>query len=326
MHEERIIVLFDSDVLKARRFVREMAHDIGFDETKAGEIEIALSELATNLVKHRTIKGEIVLKPLNDDSRRGIEIRAEDRGPGIKDIALAMEDGRSTAGTLGIGLSGVKRLMDEFSLDSEAGKGTTVIARKWLLQTSPIRMNFSVLARPKPGEDVSGDAYFIKHMPSYVLFCVVDILGHGREAHEESKRVLKVLENNYDEPLLDIIGLSHKELKNSRGAAMTLCKVHYKKHILEHIGIGNVETRVFGTPQPIRPFCFNGTIGMAMESYRVTEFPYTEGSTIVLFSDGISDRFDLSAQMLSKSPQEIASYIFSNFTRGYDDATVLVGR
>ena len=326
MKEERISVTFEADVFKARRVGREMAHSLGFDEIGSGEIETAISELATNLVKHRSKNGEIILIPLNDESRIGIEVRSEDKGHGIKDIATAMREGGSTAGTLGIGLSGVKRLMDEFSIESEIDKGTTVVARKWLLKDASVGLKFSVFSRPKIGEDVSGDAYFIKRFSSYVTFGILDVLGHGREAYDIALNVLKILEDNYTEPLNKIIDVCHKGLRHTRGAAVALCRVDFKKKRFEHIGIGNVETRIYGTPEPIRPFFFNGTLGMVMENYRVIEYPYTEGMIIVMFSDGISGRFDLSQQMLLKTPQEIAKFIFDNYARDTDDATVLVGK
>ncbi len=326
MEEQRILVISEVDVLKARRIGREMAKSFGFDEIGMTEIEVAISELATNLIKHRTINGEIIIKPLFEEDRVGMELRSEDQGPGIKDLDLAMKGEISTAGTFGIGLSGVKRMMDEFSIESKVGHGTIVVAKKWLRQEAIKRMAFSVYSRPMFGEEVSGDAYFIKQTPSFSIFGLIDVLGHGREAHELSLTILRILQKNYKESLLKIIDISHWELKHSRGAAMALCRINFGKNVLEHISIGNVETRVYGTPTPIRPFCFNGTLGMAMENHRVIEYPFNKGATIVMFSDGISGRFDLSAQILSKTPQEIAAYIFDNFARGNDDATVLVGR
>lgn len=326
MNKELITVVLETDVLRARRIGREMAHSLGFDEIGTGEIETAISELATNLVKYGARNGEIILIPLHDEGRTGIEVRSEDRGRGIKDIAMAMRGGGSTAGTLGIGLPGVKRLMDEFSIESEVNKGTTVVARKWLPKDTLMGMKFSVFTKPRMGEDVSGDAYFIKRFSYYAIFGIIDVLGHGKEANEIALNILKMLEDNYTQPLNKIIDICHNGLRHTRGAAMALCKVNFKEKKLEHIGIGNVEARVYGTMHPIRPFFFNGTLGMTMEHYRVIEYPYTEGMTIIMFSDGISGRFDLTPQMLSKTPQEIAKFIFDNYARDTDDATVLVGR
>lgn len=326
MKEESIIVLSDTDVLKARRVGREMVTALGYNEIAGGAIEIAISELATNLVKHRTINGRIIMKPVDDEGKVGLEITAVDEGPGIQELASAMRGGESTAGTLGIGLSAVKRLMDVFSIESRPDKGTTVVARKWLSDAAVPKMKFSVLSRPKPGEDVSGDAYFIKHGPGYALFSVIDALGHGVGAHETVNVALKILEENYMEPLITIIERCHKGLRHTRGAAIAVCRLDFTQRFLEHIGIGNVETRIYGGPEPSRPFCFNGTLGMAMERWRVIQYPYTEGSAIVMYSDGISGRFDLSPQECAKTPQDIASLIFDEYIRDYDDATVLVGR
>lgn len=332
--EERITVTLETDVLKARRIGREMAHNIGFDEIGASEIETAISELATNIIKYGAKNGEIVLIPLietpylikgTDEGRIGIEIMSVDKGHGIKDIPMAMKEGGSMSG-LGIGLSGVKRLMDEFSIESEIDKGTKVLARKWLRKDASSGLKFSVFSRPRIGEDVSGDSYFIKWFSSYMIFGVIDVLGHGRQAHDVALNVLNILEDNYTEPLNKIIDVCHRGLRHTRGAAMALCRVDFKEKKFEHVGIGNVETRIYNTSEPIRPFFFNGTLGMVMENYRVIEYPYTEGMIIVMFSDGISGRFDLSQQMFSKTPQEIAKFIFDNYARDTDDATVLVGK
>ncbi len=76
----------------------------------------------------------------------------------------------------------------------------------------------------------------------------------------------------------------------------------------------------------VRPFCYNGTLGAVMRNVKVTEYPYRQGATIVMFSDGISGRFELKSEKLGQSIQEAASYILENYARSTDDATVLVGR
>jgi len=323
--EDVIEVSTETDVLKARRIAREMANEAGFDDTRVAEIETAVSELATNLIKHMTVQGEILLKMIENDEVYGMEVTARDKGPGIKNIESAMRGGESTAGTLGIGLSSVKRLMDNFLIESVVGGGTTIVAKKWL-KNETRGMDFSVFSRPLRGEMACGDAYFIKRFSSCVTFGIIDALGHGEEANRVALMALETLEANYRELLQRIIELAHKKLVSSRGAAIALCRIDFKKKKMEHIAIGNVETRVYGPLQPVRPFCFNGTLGMAMESSRVFEYPYTEGAVIVMFSDGIGGRFDLDSYQLAKTPQEIAAFIFKEYARGTDDATVLVGR
>lgn len=326
LKDERILIFLDSDILKARRLAREMAAATGFDQVASAVIETVVSELATNLIKHRAVDGEIALLRLVDAERRGIEVRSLDRGPGIGNVQEALHGGVSSAGGLGIGLSGVKRFMDEFSLESRPHQGTTIIARKWLGTEESRRMSFSVIARPHPGEEVSGDAHFIRQTPACAFFAVTDALGHGREAFETSRQALAVLEDVCEEPLPGIVDLCHRELKGTRGAAMALCRIDFAEGLLHHLSIGNVETRVYGTREPVRPLCFNGTVGMSMENHHVRTYPWNDGATIVIFSDGVSGHFDLPPETLGASPQTIARYIFDRFARNYDDATVLVGR
>lgn len=109
---------------------RMLTKRIGFNDTNQFLIATAASELATNIVRYAG-KGKIVLKETFSDHKVGIEIVAMDSGPGIADITQAMKDHFSTGEGLGLGLSSVKRIMDEFILESCLGQGTTIIARKW---------------------------------------------------------------------------------------------------------------------------------------------------------------------------------------------------
>lgn len=111
---------------------RELAARLGARRSLAFQFATAVSELAANLVFHTDRGGTIAIAPIGDALRKGIEVAAEDEGPGIADLDLAMTDGFTTSGGLGCGLPGVKRLMDEFEIESAAGKGTRVVARVWL--------------------------------------------------------------------------------------------------------------------------------------------------------------------------------------------------
>ena len=114
-------------VLEATLYSRKA----GFDETPSRMIATAVSELVRNILKYAG-SGEIRLRQVKKMGRRGIEIEVTDQGPGILDCEAAMRDHYSSGGTLGLGLPGVKRMMDEFSLESTPGEGTRVTARKWI--------------------------------------------------------------------------------------------------------------------------------------------------------------------------------------------------
>src|SRR5690242_21345023 len=119
------------DIVTARQKGRELAAASGLSTTDQTLIATAISEVARNIVVYAQ-RGEIVFARIDAGARAGIQVIARDHGPGIRDIALAMRDGYSTKNSLGLGLPGAKRLMDEFDLASEPGVGTTVTMRKWL--------------------------------------------------------------------------------------------------------------------------------------------------------------------------------------------------
>ena len=324
---EYIRVAESGDVYRARRVVKNMAAGAGFDAGGIAELETVATELATNLVKHAEHGGELVIQLLTGGDSMGIEVCSVDDGPGIANMQEALAGGHSTSGTLGIGLSGVKRLMDDFTLHSGPGAGTEVIARKWLDRQEQAIMKFSVLARPFPGEPVSGDGYFIKRLRDYEIFGVIDALGHGAGAHEVTCKCLEILETHCQEDLSAIVEICHRGLRHTRGAAMAMARVDRTRTRLEHVSVGNVETRVYNTSQPVRPYCFNGTLGMTIESgTRPAVYPLGRGALIVMCSDGIMSRFNVEPHLFGETVQCIAESIFSGYMRGTDDATVMVGK
>ena len=120
----------DQDIVLARQKGRALATEMGFAAGDATLIATAISELARNIVSYAR-KGYMTLKVVDGIGRQGLSIVASDNGPGIPDIRQALRDGFSTSGSLGMGLPGVRRLMDEFSITSQPGQGTTVMVKKW---------------------------------------------------------------------------------------------------------------------------------------------------------------------------------------------------
>ena len=128
--EVRVTVGADVDIVAARQKGRTLAAQCGLSSTDLAVVATAISELARNIVRY-AVRGEIILRAVENGTKRGIEVVATDDGPGISDVPLALQDGYSTSGGLGLGLPGVRRLMDEFDIVSRFGKGTTVTVRKW---------------------------------------------------------------------------------------------------------------------------------------------------------------------------------------------------
>jgi len=126
----RVPIKSDKDIVAARQKGRTLALSLGFSETDSTLIATAISELARNIVTYAK-KGEVRIRAERQPSRRGIIVVAKDKGAGISNIKLALQDGFSTSGSLGLGLPGVKRLVDEFEIVSGNGRGTVVTIRKW---------------------------------------------------------------------------------------------------------------------------------------------------------------------------------------------------
>ena len=128
--EITVPIASDLDIVTARQWGRTLAVQLGYSPTEATLIATAISELARNIVLYAK-RGEIWLSVQNGSGRPGVVVVARDDGPGIADVPQAIAGGHSTSGGLGLGLSGVRRLMDEFEIISEPRKGTTVTIKRW---------------------------------------------------------------------------------------------------------------------------------------------------------------------------------------------------
>jgi serine/threonine-protein kinase RsbT len=121
----------DADIVAARMQGRQLAKQVGFTGTELVLIATAISEITRNIVSYAT-RGEMTVTAVTEGSRRGITLVMRDQGPGIDDIPRAMRDGFSTGKSLGLGLPGARRLMDDFQIASLVGQGTTITMSKWL--------------------------------------------------------------------------------------------------------------------------------------------------------------------------------------------------
>ncbi len=127
---ERFAIRGEADIAIVRRRVREVAQELGFDAFATAAITTAASELARNVWTHAH-GGESTVERVQDGARRGVKLEFRDRGPGIADVPRVLAGGYSTARSLGLGLSGSRRLVDEFHLETAPGRGTLVRVIKW---------------------------------------------------------------------------------------------------------------------------------------------------------------------------------------------------
>jgi anti-sigma regulatory factor (Ser/Thr protein kinase) len=123
----------DADLVTARAEARALAEQLGFSRTDATLLATAVSEITRNIIVHARA-GELELMPLYSETRYGLRVVASDQGPGMRDAETALEDGYTGRGGFGLGLPGVRRLVDEFSIESELDEGTKVTMIKWRIR------------------------------------------------------------------------------------------------------------------------------------------------------------------------------------------------
>jgi serine/threonine-protein kinase RsbT len=128
---ESVPIRSSEDVVRMRQWVRARAVGLGFNLVDQTKIVTAASELARNILEHGGGEGHVHLDLLTNNSKNGLRLTFEDKGPGIADVEQALKDGFTSGGGLGFGLGGAKRLVNEFEIVSRAGEGTRIIITRW---------------------------------------------------------------------------------------------------------------------------------------------------------------------------------------------------
>jgi len=132
-YPESMVVRSSDELVRVRQVVRALAVEIGFNLVDQTKLVTAASELSRNMLDHGGGEGVVQMEVIQTNGRRGLRLTFEDKGPGIADIEQAMKDGFSTKGGLGLGLSGAKRLVNDFAIVSAPGQGTKVTIARWTL-------------------------------------------------------------------------------------------------------------------------------------------------------------------------------------------------
>ncbi|MEP6890896.1 MAG: ATP-binding SpoIIE family protein phosphatase [Nitrospirota bacterium] len=324
-----VAVSESSQVGDARRKVTALALRAGLDETRAGVCAVIATEIGTNLVKHAK-DGEIFIRALSPTPAHGIEILALDRGPGMGNLNRALQDGHSTAGSSGTGLGAIGRMASEFDIQSVPGRGTALVARIWnghppsTYESLPAVTG--VISRAMPGETVSGDGWLSNTSDRRTVCAIADGLGHGPLAAQASTCAIESLRTYGALPLVEQIDRAHGALRATRGAAVGVAEILHDQRIVKFAGIGNIMAGVIQNETTRNMVSHNGILGHQIG--RVTEFqyPWSESAILIMCSDGISTRWDLKSYdgLMSRDPSLIAAVLYRDFTRGRDDATVIV--
>lgn len=186
-------------------------------------------------------------------------------------------------------------------------------------------MNFGIASRPTSGLTVNGDTYLIKESNEQTLLAVMDGLGHGEEASSASEKAKEYIAENSAEDIDQIISGLHLHLRGTRGVVAGLIRIDRVGHRLSFCGIGNIDVRIIGEP-PMHPTSLDGIIGLNVRKIKQFGYKYTSLRAVVLYSDGISSKFDTSNYpIIYKQPQEVAEQILAEWGKQHDDATIIIG-
>jgi len=321
----------NSQTFAARTAARETAERSGMNETDAHRVGLVATELATNLVKHTPGGGELLIR-FCERSAAEVELIAIDRGPGIRDIASALRDGHSSAGSPGTGLGAVRRLSEEFDISSTPGHGTAVLARLRARRTPRARsgaFEIGVISQAKPGETVCGDAWHVRQYPNSAAVLVADGLGHGLFASEASEAAVQAFER---EPIghetARALESIHHAIRHTRGAAAAIADVNKDRGVVRFSGVGNIVGAVCLEGTLRQAVSNNGTLGHQAQHFREYLYPWAADGVLVMHSDGLSGRWTLDRYpgLRLRDATLIAAILFRDFSRSRDDATVLVAR
>ncbi|ATQ75461.1 serine/threonine protein kinase [Massilia violaceinigra] len=318
-----------SEIASARRAGNTLARQLGFDETRAGQLAIVITEAATNIVKHAR-EGEILLRALHAGERAGVEVIALDRGPGMANVALRMEDGNSTAGTYGVGLGAIGRLTPEFDIYSVEGQGTVLRMTVWSgAAGAPVSdWEAGAVCLPMPGEDVCGDAWDFGFAKWGLTFGMADGLGHGPEAAVASEAAVALVVDRAAVGVSELMQLAHGALHGTRGAAVALAAIDCDAGELTFAGIGNIAGCIFDGSARRHLMSHNGIVGSNLRKVQTFTHPWAPGAMLIMHSDGLGTRWDLDAYpgLAFRHPGLIAAVLYRDFARQRDDASVLVVR
>jgi len=317
-----------SQVGVARRAGSALGRQLGFDEEEAGKIALVVSELGTNLVKHAR-EGELLLSVARDGAARGVGVVALDRGPGIANLAEALRDGYSTAGSPGTGLGAIRRLSATFDAYS-AATGTAIVSFLWPGK-APRRDRVDVegVSVPKPGEDVCGDAWAVVHQTRRSLVLVADGIGHGPDAPAAATEACRVFETVAPgSTALDALARLHDALRPTRGAAAAIAELDPGRRTVRFAGVGNIAGTIVFDGRTRSMVSQHGVLGHAVRKMQDFTYPWPSGATIVLHSDGLATRwtFDGYPGLVRRHPLLAAAVLYRDFRRGNDDTTVVVVR
>jgi len=316
-----------TQVGEARRAAAHMTEVLAFDVTQRGKVALAVTEAATNILKHAG-SGKILLAPLMRGTTPGLELLALDRGPGISNVMDSLRDGFSTAGSMGMGLGTLSRVSPSFDLYTQPGRGTALRLEVWGTATTPPtdKIELGAVCLPKAGEESVGDGWLLCQSGDDHTILVIDGLGHGPHAARAARAATDAFAKHSTATPGALMQICHAALASTRGAAGAAARVDATKKQGTFAGIGNIACRVESTDERRQLVSHSGTLGHVMRRVQEFEFGFPAGALLILHSDGLTTRWSTADYpgLMVRHAGLIAGVLYRDHERGRDDVTVVV--
>jgi anti-sigma regulatory factor (Ser/Thr protein kinase) len=318
-----------------RGVVLGMADRLGFPPGRAEQLAVAVTEAASNLARHARV-GTMMLRARRGTAGGeaevpGIDMVTMDAGPGIADVAAALRDGTSTAGTLGIGLGAIRRAAGSCHVYSRPGRGTVLVAR---FPAGPGRAaagpagpgRLAGLIRPIGGETESGDSYIAHRDGAVLTGLLCDGLGHGPLAAAAAREAVEVLREAPGEEPAALLQRAHQRMSRTRGGAVAVVRI--ERQAVTFAGLGNVAGWILSGTERQGMISVPGIAGHQARRFRQYAYTAAPGAAVILHSDGLSSRWDARdvPGLAEQDPLVIAAAVLREAGLHRDDAGILVLR
>lgn len=315
-----------------RSELRKLCEAVGFTGHRLGEAEIIVAEITSNLVKHAQKGGEILarvfIRPVP-----GIEFIAIDRGPGMSRPGKMLEDGLSTANTLGQGLGAIRRLSDVFDLYSLPDWGTVLFSRLYRDKNAVLpkdRTDINGISVCKGNETLCGDQWWAESDGKKCRLAMVDGLGHGVFANTAAKDAIDAFRHAPKATPAEQLRALHERLKKTRGAVITIAYLDMINQQLRYSGVGNITMKIVSPSRSQGCLSYNGIVGHIMPATLNNHHlqPDRRSDMLVMHSDGLSGRWDLQKYpgIHQHHGTTICAVLYKDFDRNNDDSTILVAK
>ncbi|MFI6925586.1 ATP-binding protein [Nonomuraea spiralis] len=313
-----------SAVGAVRRRAVELAELAGFDATRTGQTAVAVSEAVSNLVKH-AVEGVVLVRP-HPEAPATVELVAVDKGPGMADVARALRDGYSTSGTLGIGMGAIARIASGYDVHSVPGTGTVLVMHFTADDTPGPPLRASGLTRPIGDEVSCGDGFAIARNGESTTVLLCDGLGHGHIAAVAAQTAVELFEQVWEQEPISILEHLHRGLNRTRGGAVAVARV--RPGAVTFAGLGNVSGWVADAEGRQGMVSLPGIAGHQGRTLRQFEYQVPSYATVVLHSDGLTDRWDPGSMpgLFARTPAVIAATLLREAGSRRDDACVVTVR